>query len=130
MMRLNDLYNFHEHGNVDDSSKEFEQIYHLNERSNDQTISFLLDHADALVPVIDSAPRGEFLRVMHRRYVLGCSFCSPQLDFVNFSLDVNGAGGDDTYVITRYQYGDVNIEDSLGSSLFVFDSGVVIVGGY
>ena len=43
-------------------------------------------------------------------------------------LDPNAGVGDDVYVISRYQYGSVTIEDAAGSNVIAFDSGVRIVG--
>ena len=42
----------------------------------------------------------------------------------DFALSLNGVVGDDAYIITRFQYGDVNISDSLGANLIKFDFGV------
>ncbi len=36
------------------------------------------------------------------------------------------SGGDDIYIITRQQYGNVNIEDTLGSNIIKFDAGIEI----
>ena len=43
-------------------------------------------------------------------------------------LNLIGAGGDDNYVITRFQHGDIDISDALGANLIKFDAGVTITG--
>ncbi len=43
----------------------------------------------------------------------------------DFDVDASGASGDDAYVITRFQYGDVNIGDTFGNdNIIKFDWGV------
>ena len=46
----------------------------------------------------------------------------------NFNIITNAAAGDDVYIITRFQYGDVSISDSQGDNLIKFDLSVSIVG--
>ncbi len=42
------------------------------------------------------------------------------------ALTLNGLGGNDQYVVTRFQYGDVDITDGQGSNIVKFDFGVRI----
>ncbi len=44
----------------------------------------------------------------------------------DFSFTASGGGGDDTYIITRFQHGDVSISDTFGTNLVKFDAGVTI----
>ncbi len=46
-------------------------------------------------------------------------------DFTGITNYTN-SGGDDIYIITRQQYGNVNIEDTLGSNIIKFDAGIEI----
>ena len=43
-------------------------------------------------------------------------------------LSLNGYGGNDSFIITRLQYGDVTIRDVMGESYVKFDRGVEITG--
>ena len=40
---------------------------------------------------------------------------------------MNGGGGDDYYVITQYQQGDVSITDIQGANVVKFDYGVKLL---
>ena len=48
----------------------------------------------------------------------------------DFDLNVTGGLGDDSFIITRFQTGDVSINDVAGSSYIKFDRGVTIVSVY
>ena len=48
----------------------------------------------------------------------------------DFDLNVTGGLGDDSFIITRFQTGDVRIKDVAGSSYIKFDRGVTIVSVY
>ena len=48
----------------------------------------------------------------------------------DFDLNVTGGLGDDSFIITRFQTGDVSIKDVAGSSYIKFDRGVTIVSVY
>ena len=48
----------------------------------------------------------------------------------DFDLSVTGGLGDDSFIITRFQTGDVRIDDVAGSSYIKFDRGVTIVSVY
>ena len=48
----------------------------------------------------------------------------------DFDLNITGGLGDDSFIITRFQYGDVSINDVAGSSYIKFDRGVTIVSVY
>ena len=48
----------------------------------------------------------------------------------DFDLSVTGGLGDDSFIITRFQTGDVSISDTAGSSYIKFDRGVTIVSVY
>ena len=45
---------------------------------------------------------------------------------IDFETSVNGERGNDTYIITRFQRGDVTLFDGSGTSVFKFDFGVLI----
>ena len=42
------------------------------------------------------------------------------------ALGINGLGGNDQYIVTRHQYGDVDVTDGQGSNIVKFDFGVSI----
>ena len=48
----------------------------------------------------------------------------------DFDLNVTGGLGDDSFIITRFQTGDVRIKDVAGSSYIKFDRGMTIVSVY
>ena len=48
----------------------------------------------------------------------------------DFDLNITGGLGDDSFIITRFQTGDVRIKDVAGSSYIKFDRGVTIVSVY
>ncbi len=58
------------------------------------------------------------------------SFGSANVDVFSsastFSFSQNGSAGDDFYVISRFQYGNVEITDTVGTNLIKFDVGVTI----
>ena len=78
------------------------------------------DHA---VTLIDDDTSKSFANVLisntgdHDTLVFGSSYTYPS---------VEGAGGDDTFIITRHQRGDLSINDALGEHIIKFDEGVEI----
>ncbi len=58
------------------------------------------------------------------------SFGSASVDIFSsastFGFSQNGSAGDDFYVISRFQYGNVEITDTVGTNLIKFDVGVTI----
>ncbi len=58
------------------------------------------------------------------------SFGSANVDVFSsastFGFSQNGSAGDDFYVISRFQYGNVEITDTVGTNLIKFDVGVTI----
>ncbi len=58
------------------------------------------------------------------------SFGSASVDVFSsastFGFSQNGSAGDDFYVISRFQYGNVEITDTVGTNLIKFDVGVTI----